>query len=58
MGGGKCNSCRHGKDWRGLYSALVLEEGEWCEECAAAEGYQGDPEESLSAAERNPLLCR
>jgi len=51
--GGVCNSCEHGKDWRGVYNAYYQELGEWCEKCAYEEGFRGDPSESSSAWERN-----
>lgn len=51
--GGRCISCRHEKDWRGVYEASVLEYGEWCEDCAYEEGFRGEPSETLSAWERN-----
>lgn len=51
--GGKCDACKHGKDWRGLYEALTLENGEWCPDCAYDEGYRGETPETLSAYERN-----
>lgn len=53
QGGGNCNSCRHGKDWQGL-SAALNDEGEWCSDCAAEEGYRGEPSECLTDWERNP----
>ena len=52
MGGGKCVSCRHGKNWQGL-SAAEEGEGEWCDICAADEGYRQPRSETLSAQERN-----
>jgi len=53
--GGKCQSCRHGKNWLGLYEMYVLEnrDGEWCDDCAYEEGFRGEPSETLSAWERN-----
>lgn len=55
--GGKCDAFQHGKDWRGLTAALN-DEGDWCPDCAESEGYQGEPDESLSPWERNPSYSR
>ena len=38
--GGKCQSCNHDKDWRGLSSWTEdKEEGDWCQICADNERY-------------------
>lgn len=51
--GGKCQSCKHGLNWLGLYEEYTLENGDWCEDCAYDEGFRGEPSETLSAWERN-----
>ena len=34
---GKCESCRHNKNFKGVYFFVDLQMGEWCETCARDE---------------------